>query len=280
MNSAWNPQFHQNSALFEPILPAYQNLRYQHDHWPDLNSFQCLADSLQGSVTNKRKKPITFVPQIETNKNFEQQYETMIYQMGEVQTRLSSWHDFFQVLVWCTFPKIKAELNAMHFNAASQRLKNNPDNKQRSHLENFLTLFDECGAIIVYQNDEIPYLIREFRWKELFVSHKESFIKEINCIIFGHGMYEKAINPYIGMTSQCLFLKQSSNFFLLPTVQKTQHIDAQISQSLAENNLWSTEDLHPFPLLGVPGWHKDNVDPVFYENKNYFRNKPLRKKIN
>jgi len=35
--------------------------------------------------------------------------------------------------------------------------------------------------------------------------------------------------------------------------------------------LRSPSDLHPVPLLGVPGWHPDTADESFYDDRDYFR---------
>jgi hypothetical protein len=44
-------------------------------------------------------------------------YEARIWARGEVATRPGNWHDFFNALVWLTFPLAKAALNARHAGA-------------------------------------------------------------------------------------------------------------------------------------------------------------------
>lgn len=274
MSVAWNPTRINKSAFFAPILPIYQKLGVV-NHWPTISRYQHLLQQCPQPICNAHNQPIQFIEQDASN-NASLSYEAQIYQHGTIPTRLESWHDFFQVLVWCTFPKTKSTLNALHYSAEQDRLGTNPNNKQRSKIENFLTLFDECGAIIVYSDPSLFELIKEFQWFELFVDNRSKFSQSIDCITFGHGMYEKGINPYIGMTAQCLFLKQPTEFFNKPMAAKTTIIDESTADLLKSTSNWTTKSLHPFPILGVPNWHQDNAQEQFYRNKNYFRDKPTK----
>ena len=58
--------------------------------------------------------------------------------------------------------------------------------------------------------------------------------------------------------------------------EKTQLIDKEITKQLRNNSQWTTKDLHPFPLLGIPGWHPENEQEIFYKNKAYFRDKKTK----
>jgi hypothetical protein len=51
-------------------------------------------------------------------------YEMRIWARGEVVTRPDNWHDFFNALVWCTFPLAKAALNARHAEALTVQPRN------------------------------------------------------------------------------------------------------------------------------------------------------------
>ena len=39
------------------------------------------------------------------------EYEKTIYQTGQIMTRELHWHDFFNAMVWMSFPQTKASLN-------------------------------------------------------------------------------------------------------------------------------------------------------------------------
>ncbi|NIQ10006.1 MAG: DUF3025 domain-containing protein, partial [Gammaproteobacteria bacterium] len=134
-------------------------------------------------------------PQAARASSFQEQYEPRIYLRGEVQTRRHNWHDFFQVLVWSAFPDTKKTINALHYVSAQQRL-NEKGHTNRSPTENMLALFDECGAVLLSSDPALLKMIRNFEWHELFWLNREKLLRSLRCIVFGHAMYEKALNPY------------------------------------------------------------------------------------
>jgi len=272
----WHPEFYSTSNLFDPIKPAFKAMNYHTPEWPTLNEYQSLLSSHSTKITNFIDLPIQFVNQASACSTFESQYEPRIYLKGEVQTRLKNWHDFFQVLVWKTFPKTKKLLNTLHYQASTQRLSLDSTNKQRTPVENFITLFDECGIIIVSHNAELLKMIKEFQWETLFWENREAFNTDIACFTFGHAMYEKAINPYIGMTANAILIHTDKAISDMADKRGLDLIDTLTSSTITKN-LEETPDLKghltPFPLLGVPNWHKDNNEKRFYLNENYFRKK-------
>jgi hypothetical protein len=95
--------------------------------------------------------------------------------------------------------------------------------------------------------------------------------------IFGHGLYEKALRPYVGMTGQGLLLAVEPEYFGWSLARKLAHMDKLLADHLAvPEHCRSTRDLSPVPLLGVPGWDANNVCAIYYENTAYFR--PGRRK--
>ncbi len=209
---------------------------------------------------------IRFVPQDGKCSDFEFGYEPRIFLRGEVQTREDSWHDFFNALVWHQFPQTKKIINQLQY----EHLKQRYPKKDRSAIENMLTLFDENGAIVISENSFLLDLIKAHRWHEFFWVHREEMKTQVKVIIFGHGLYEKAINPYIGITAQALLIENRS----------INNVDNFLSEYFKSNaDQLNTKDLNPLPILGIPGWWPDNEDESFYANKNYFRTKGVKSKI-
>lgn len=274
LNPIWDKHFYQTSPIFSPLAQITKQLT-ANNNWPDLDAYNQLITKNEKQIVNHNGLHIRFIPQTVQQISFDDQYESMIYQQGLVQTRMASWHDFFQVLIWSIFPITKSYLNALHYQSSLERRQKNPNNKLRSKLENFVTLFDECGAVIIYNDPLHKSLIQNFDWRELFINNKKAFTNNLECIVFGHAMYEKSIMPYIGMTAHVLFLYQPDSFFSLPMTVKLAIIDKSLAQLLKENKDWTTKDLNPFPLLGVPGWYPDNNRLEFYNNDKYFRKKPV-----
>lgn len=269
--NCWNRQFAEKSPIFNPVLPAFSRLGTREDNWPGLQDYQSLLDRHEPPIINTLGNKITLVRQSVECQTFEEHYEPRIYLHAQVQTRLENWHDFFQVLVWYTFPKIKATLNSLHFHAANNRLKRNPTNRNRSPIENFITLFDECGIVIVAEDSNMLSLIKNFEWSSLFIDNQDAFNKGIEAFVFGHAMYEKALTPYIGMTANAILLEVPTSFFQLSLSEKLKTLDTELTNYLVNTHELSPALLNPYPLLGTPGWAHVPQDTNFYQNTHYFR---------
>lgn len=206
---------------------------------------------------------IKFVPQAQKSTLFEDHYEPGIFLRGEVQTREHNWHDFFNALVWHQFPKAKRTINRLHYDLQKSRF---PD-KERRPAENMLTIFDEHGVVAISRNSTLLDLISKRRWHELFWERREQTRAELDLIIFGHGLYEKCLNPFVGLSAHSLLFHYADSTAVDQLVEQflsSKHVDLR------------TRDLVPIPILGYPGWWP-HQDEVFYANDKYYR--PLPKLI-
>lgn len=268
----WNPGFLTSHPLFWPLLPFAEDFVRSHVNWPTLDDYQQFLESGVGRILSGNNQLLRFVSQDEKPEKFEESYEPRIFLRGEIQTRLRNWHDFFQVLVWRMFPNTKAAINKLHFHAIKARLENNPDDKQRSPMENALTQFDECGAVVLSSNPELLDLIKHFQWKALFWQHRADIAQQLKCIVFGHAVYEKALNPYVGMTAHSILLPVPARLLDFPVTDLLPLIDKQLVELFTDKQaVASPADFAPFPLLGMPGWDTDNHHESYYENTRYFR---------
>jgi hypothetical protein len=260
----WNPNFIEQSPIFDSIRDVsvpFSTL----SSWPTLQQFA--GEFRKRNIQSYANKPVHPVEQAGAPEKFEDHYESRIYLAGELQTRLENWHDYFNAMCWLQFPKIKSALNVLHFeNSKIRKVGSN-----RSPLENAITLFDECGAVIVADDDSLLEMIREHDWKELFWSNKALFGKHIQCYVFGHAMHEKSLMPYIGMAAHSVMLNQGSDFFQKKYVEQLKDIDRIVADLWINKKIEKPKDMQPFPLLGVPGWWHEKQDEVFYSNDEYFR---------
>ncbi len=268
----WVPDFLQASPLFEPLRPAGSGLEHLHD-WPDISALEHLQDKVSAPPVTRSDKPIHFVSQDVSAREFTQQYEPRIYLAGEVQTRVQNWHDLFNALVWLTFPRAKAALNQLHYQALLQEHGN--EKMQRGPLRDTATLFDESGVIVVSSDAGLSKLLQDFEWKQLFWWQREAVCAHMKFFLFGHGLYEKALKPYTGMTGKGIILSVEQDFFHHPLPAQLAVADSMLDNFLSGSTA-APIALPPVPVLGYPGWVSDNTDEVYYDNSNYFRPRTMR----
>lgn len=271
----WLPSIMQQSLLFKPLQPVIARL--QCNDFPGLEEWNALLARYFHDITVHRGLPLRFIAQETGRQGFESQYEPRCYLTGEVQTRANNWHDFFNALVWLTFPKAKAAINTRHYQSLLHPVM--VSESQRGKVRDMATLLDESGVIVVSANAGLTELLCSFQWKELFWEHREQVCSETGFYIFGHGLYEKALKPYLGMTGQGLVLQVSREFFDCPLAEQLKFLDERLAEYL-NNPLHcvSTRELHPVPLLGVPGWSGENTVGSYYDNTAYFRSGRLHQK--
>lgn len=262
----WDPDYLKRSPIFDSIRAVCSPFLTLNT-WPALE--QLSVEFKRKNIESHNGVPIHPVGQGGRPESFEDCYESRIYIKGELQTRLENWHDFFNAMCWFQFPRIKSALNALHYE--SSRARRHGTN--RGPLENAITLFDECGAIIVSDDHSMLDLIRNHQWKDLFLDNQGAFGKHVQCYVFGHAMFEKAVTPYVGMTAHSVLLEQAPGFFQSDYSAQVALIDQLVADCWLNKAIVTTKDLHPFPLLGIPGWWKENQDEGFYGNSEYFRGK-------
>lgn len=264
----WNREALLLSPLFAPLHPLLTELGA--DGFPALQDCNALLAGRQPAITVQSGKPLRFVAYQHGKLSFEAQYEPRCYLRGEVPTRAHNWHDLLNALVWLTFPKTKAVLNARHYEAQIEARA--PGNTGRGAVRDVSTLLDESGIVVVFADAELAKLLRDFQWQELFWQRREQVKAGMGFYLFGHGLYEKALQPYVGMTGQGLLLTVEPAFFSWPQTQRLAHLDNMLADYLAApEHCRSTRDLTPVPVLGVPEWAADNDSAVYYDNTAYFR---------
>ena len=125
-------------------------------------------------------------------------YECRIRATGAVETRPGNWHDFFNVLVWLTFPRTKLAISARHVQAMRRA------GAVRGSERDALTHFDECGIVVLSSQPELLDLLRAFQWKALFVERRTEVVRAMRFFVFGHATYESLLNPFRGLTAKAI----------------------------------------------------------------------------
>ncbi len=258
------------STLFAPLHAAIAKLKA--DQFPTLDELNALLSGR--GIAVQGGSGLRFVAPQSGRLAFEAQYEPRCYLTGEVQTRRDNWHDLYNALVWLTFPKTKSAINARHYRALTVA----EAESGRGAVRDTNTLLDESGVIVAYADEGLADLLRNFQWRELFWQRRAQVKSSMGFYLFGHGLYEKAMQPYVGMTGHGLLIKVEPIFFTWSLDQQTAFLDSRVEEYLSEpQHCRSTHELSPVPLLGVPGWSVDNECSGYYDNTAYFR--PGRRKF-
>ncbi len=272
-SQVWLPGFLQTSPMFEPLCEVGEPIG-RLPHWPGIESLNPLLVDRKCGIATKSGKPIRFVPQAKTAREFVQQYEPRIYLTGEIQTREHNWHDLFNALAWLAYPRAKAALNHLHYHALRQESGRNK--LVRSPLRDAVTLIDESGVVVVSSSEYLMQLLRNHEWKTLFWKQRAAVQVHMKFFLFGHGLYEKALRPYLGMTGKGMLFHVSETFFNQRVIDQVGMMDVWLDHFLSCTSLTSA-DLVPVPVLGYPGWSLDNADAVYYDNQHYFRPRTMKK---
>lgn len=217
-------------------------------------------------------QPIQFVPPaFEKDSN----YEVKIFLSGAIETRVTVKHDLLNAWVWLTFPQAKAAVNAGHYHALQAR----SPQAHRSGIEDALTLLDENGAVVVCSDPELVALLKNAQWKNVFWQQRVNTLSRMRIFLFGHGLLEKALHPYVGMCAHSVIFLVQTEFFSLDLTDQLKSVDQLLAYYLAKLGPdFNTRALTAVPLLGFPGYFADNTAESFYDNLDYFRPKETAQK--
>ena len=215
-------------------------------------------------LRNHLGKPVHFVPQSSLPPGMA--YEAFISTTGGVPTR-DNLHDFFNALVWLTFPGIKVQLNALQA-AELARIQRQGALPGRGKVRDAATLFDENAALLVTCNSGLLDALRAHCWADVFLDHGEDFWRDCDIYLFGHALMEKLVRPYKAITAHAWPVLVDASVFQLPPQERIARLDAIVAAQL-QSGLTSA-NFTPLPVLGVPGWWEgQNAD--FYADTSVFR---------
>jgi hypothetical protein len=251
------------APVFAPLAPLIGRLPHGRLPGPDDLNALVAAGTASGGGARLR-----FVPPAPASRAFEAQYEMRVFETGAVQTRPEDWHDLFNALVWITFPATKATFNRIH--VAEMRARRGA--RERGTPRDVLTLFDEAGVLIACADVRLAALLVEHEWKALFWERRAEVLRSMRFYVFGHAIYEKALEPCKGVTAKALILDVDEAFFSEPLERQLARMDERAAAYFADPRaLVSTKTLPPLPVLGVPGWDPANARAEYYDDTAQFR---------
>nr|WP_254699752.1 DUF3025 domain-containing protein [Trinickia violacea] len=220
-------------------------------------------DACASGQTTGRGKPLAFIAQDDLPPGAA--YEAHIGATGCVPTRRNL-HDFFNALMWFTFPRIKAALNARQSEAIDE-LGIGPT---RGGVRDTLTLFDENALLFATADPSLAEALRNFDWHTLLVENRSAWGERCEVRSFGHALLEKLIAPYKACTGHAWIVEVPNEYFSWSDAQQRALLDETTSASIEREPL-ASRMFAPLPVLGIPGWWPANDDPAFYDDKQVFR---------
>jgi hypothetical protein len=249
-----------------PLLPTAAPI-LQAENWQQALNAAAVAAVLR----NHRGLPIRFVPQADLPPDMP--YEAFISATGGVPTR-ANLHDFFNALVWLTFPKVKAQLNALQAAEIARAAKDIEEGRlhgaTRGKLRDAATIFDENAALLISCDQDLVAALRGHRWQEVFGAKRDIFSRDCAVWLFGHALMEKLVSPYKAISAHAYVLVVDRTFFAMSPVEMCEWIDSRLAMKLLHG--LSTSEFTPLPVLGVPGWWISQ-DAQFYDDPAVFRPK-------
>ncbi|MFZ6746837.1 DUF3025 domain-containing protein [Undibacterium sp. JH2W] len=252
-----------SQAWFAAVLQAAQALLVADDWRAQLNQV-----TMQAGLTNHLGLPLRFIMQEELPEGAA--YEAHISATGLVPTR-ENLHDFFNALVWLTFPAIKRQLNAMQ----AAQIATLGIGKSRGPARDAATIFDENAALLVVadtpEGASLIAALRMHAWQDAFVKQADKFGRCAEVCCFGHALMEKLVKPYKAITAHTWVVMVEPDYFKLDAIARRAHTDELVAQQLASQVL-TTAAYTPLPILGIPGWWPLQ-DAAFYEDQQVFRAK-------
>ena len=237
-------------------------------HWT------ALADQLaqRRSLTNAAGQSIRFAAQ---QLNIKQNYELGIAQSGIVTCRTQAagfasaeeQHDWYNALIWLSFPRCKSYLNQLQSVAQLSQAANQDRVGERGALRDAVTVFDENALILCHDNADIVNAIKLKQWTAALHDARSQWGRSIRPIIFGHALLQKLDQPFKAITAHA---------YVLP-INSADLVD--LSLPLCDERLWlslqgaalQTKPFLPLPVMGIPGWSCANGDVSFYDDPKIFR---------
>jgi hypothetical protein len=184
----WDPRFDHGKSVFRPLRDAIAPFREFAD-WPPLEAWNAAMPEVY-SDGGARIRFVEMGPKKRRAKELDLAsiYDERIYIKGEVPSRLRGWHDFFNMLVWATFPNVKRAINARQ--RAALRAHVDPTMTKlpsaRTKEQDALAMLDE-GGLILATRVELDDAIEQADLEPILAAIRTG---DARAILLGHAIYE------------------------------------------------------------------------------------------
>jgi len=174
----WSASVVERHPAFATLARAFAPFR-EHRDWPTIDEWNA---HVPATLTSVAGAPIKFIPQ-PAKKKGALPYDERIFTRGEVPSRPHNWHDFFNMLVWLTFPRTKRAINSR------QRALLRPGAPARTPEQDALAMLDEGGAVVV-TSDSIEDVVHRGDADALGEHVRRGSAR---VVILGHAIYEHLV---------------------------------------------------------------------------------------
>jgi len=200
-------------------------------------------------------------------------YEAHVHDHGEIPTREHDWHDFFNALAWCAWPRTKAAMNAAHVREiAARRAAGLPG---RGPRRDALTQFDECGLVVTSSDPALLDALARHDWSHVFVERRATLAATMDFRLLGHASWDQLRAPFVGLCARCVHRTVAPDWFALDGAARQRNTDAWLAAAVEAGTLLTApRALRPLPLLGIPGVTPDSEHPDYYRDTRQFRPPP------
>jgi hypothetical protein len=126
-----------------------------------------------------------------------------------------------------------------------------------------MTHFDEAGAILRFSDPVMLTAWNEHDWQAFFEAWPRVMdAGGIQLWLFGHSIYEHALNPDIALVAKALVIDTTESL-------TDQFIDHWLAARINNQHcLMDPQELRPIPLSGIPFWH------ALYGQADFFQRVP------
>jgi DUF3025 family protein len=259
VDAGYDPQFRRTSAAYDVLGERILADSGGWTDWPELGRYDGWTEDL--CVLSGRSLRFSAVER--SRVAAAGGYDLFIETTGLIPTRPRNWHDFFNACIWARFPRMKLRTLARSVEERRARLQ-----PKRSALSNWLTHFDECGLVVRTNEPELLAMIRQLRWRELFIEQRRLLERRARVACFGHATLEGLREPHLGLMGKALLWHDPDFDPDRDPDDDVPALDAWLEARLQQG---TPPRLHPLPVLGLPGWHSPNQSASFYDNRDYFR---------
>ncbi len=188
-------------------------------------------------------------------------YEAQVHQRRQVPLR-DGLHDFFNALIWWRWPRLKAQLNALHVqhDAGPQR--------PRGAVRDALTLLDENGAVVLGPEGvraELHRLQAQRDWLGLLWDRRALWA-HAQVQVLGHALLEQlCTEPRLNLIAHVWW----------PALPRAADgpADTGLAQAAATQT-WAPKPFVPLPVRGLPSWSVQAEQRDFYLRHDIFRPAP------